>query len=354
MTRIINKISKKRGLAPGALVHVGEKKTEHAQISLIRYGEGQIEEKVLERIDDYLPVQSESGTKWINVNGIDDARIIDRIGQLFHIHPLTLEDVMNSGQRPKTEDFDDYLYVVFKMLYFDETENEVIAEQVSLVFGKDYILSFQEVEKDVFSSVRDRIRKGKGRIRNAGTDYLAYCLIDAVVDQYFTILEVIGEKIECLEEEIIFAPAAGTIENIHELKREMIFMRKQIWPMREMVNNLARADTDLVDDTTHVYLRDVYDHTIQIIDTIESYRDILSGMLDIYLSTLSNKMNEVMKVLTIIATIFIPITFVAGVYGMNFKYMPELEWRWGYLSVWLVMSAIILVMLLFFKKKTWL
>ncbi|MDH3835373.1 MAG: magnesium/cobalt transporter CorA, partial [Desulfobacteraceae bacterium] len=213
---------------------------------------------------------------------------------------------------------------------------------------------FQEIQGDVFKTVRERIRKPKTRIRKAGCDYLAYALIDAVVDNYFLILEKLGENIETLEEDLLENPSPETLQTLHEMKREMIYLRKQIWPIREMINSLVKGETSLVNESTSLFFRDIYDHTIQIIDTIESFRDILSGMLDIYLSTLSNKMNEVMKVLTIIATIFIPITFVAGIYGMNFKFMPELEWRWGYVMVWAIIVVVVGIMIGFFKKKQWL
>jgi magnesium transporter len=215
-------------------------------------------------------------------------------------------------------------------------------------------MTFQEVEGDVFNAVRERIRKPKTRIRKAGCDYLAYALIDAIVDHYFVILEALGDKIEDLETQILDDPTRDTLGVIHEMKREMIYLRKQIWPIREMINGLVKAESSLVGKSTDLFFRDVYDHTIQVMDTIESYRDILTGMLDIYLSTMSNRMNEVMKVLTIIATTFIPITFIAGIYGMNFKFMPELEWRWGYVMVWGVIAAIVALMVGYFKKKEWL
>jgi magnesium transporter len=240
------------------------------------------------------------------------------------------------------------------MLAYDEKEGHIRAEQVSFVLGPNFLISFQERVGDVFSGVRERIRKGKGRIRKAGADYLAYALLDAVVDQYFIILETFGEKMESTEEELLGEYTEQTLEAIHTMKREMIFFRKQVWPLREVLGGLVRGETSLISQTTGMYLRDVYDHTIQVIDTIESFRDVLSGMLDIYLSTLSNKMNEVMKVLTIMATIFIPLTFIAGVYGMNFKYMPELEWHWGYFVALSVMVGVAVLMVFYFKRKTWL
>jgi magnesium transporter len=286
--------------------------------------------------------------------------IIEKIGKNFNLHPLLLEDILNTGQRPKAEDFEDHIFIVSKMLYFEETESEIISEQLSVIIGANFVISFQERHGDVFNAVRERIRNGKGRIRKMGSDYLAYALLDAVVDHYFLILEKLGEKIEGLEEDLLTNPTTETMQSIHNLKREMIFLRKSVWPLREVVNSLEKGESKLIKKSTKIYLRDVYDHTIQVMDSVESFRDVLSGMLDLYLSVISNKMNEVMKVLTIIATIFIPLTFIAGIYGMNFNpeaspfNMPELNWHFGYPAVWLVMILIGLTMLGFFKNKKWL
>jgi magnesium transporter len=232
---------------------------------------------------------------------------------------------------------------------------EIVTEQISLILNPNFVISFQEgIEGDVFSPIRERLRGGKGRIRGMGADYLAYSLIDAIVDNYFSILEGVGERIEDIEEEVVTNPQKGTVHSIHELKREMIFLRKAVWPLREVISTLQRGDSPLIKNTTAVYLRDVYDHTIQVIDTIETSRDMLSGMLDIYLSSISNRMNEIMKFLTIIGTIFIPLTFIVGIYGMNFESMPELKWRYGYFAVMAFMFAIGIVMLFYFKKKRWL
>jgi len=261
---------------------------------------------------------------------------------------------MNTGQRPKMEDFGDYLFIVLKMLHYDEEEDETKTEQVSLILSSKFVISFQENEGDVFDSVRDRIRSDRGRIRKMGVDYLAYSLIDAIVDNYFMVLEKIGEKIEDIEDEMVKNPTPEVLHTIHRLKRELIFLRKSVWPLREVISRLERWESPLIDKSIDIYLRDVYDHTIQVIDALETFRDMLSGMLDIYLSSVSNRMNEVMKVLTIIATIFIPLTLVAGIYGMNFKYMPELDWFWGYPMVYMIMLAIGVVMLIYFRKKKWL
>lgn len=354
MPKFMNRISKKAGLAPGTLVHIGEKRTEEVKITLIDYDEQQLQEKELDTIEECFPCRDKPTVSWINIDGVHETDIVEAMGKHFGVHPLVLEDIVHTGQRPKAEDFDDYVYIVLKMLYYDEEEHEVRDEQVSLIFGSSFLISFQEHEGDVFQSVRERIRKGKGRIRKGGADYLAYALMDAIVDQYFVIMEIFGERIEALEEELVEKPTTQTLETIHNMKREMIYFRKQVWPLREVVGALSRGEFSLIADTTSVYLRDVYDHTVQVIDTLESLRDVLGGMLDLYLSTISNRMNEVMKVLTIIATIFIPLTFVAGIYGMNFKYMPELEWHWGYFMIWGIMVVIVIVMLAYFKRKAWL
>jgi magnesium transporter len=354
MPKFMKKMSKKAGFSPGTLVHIGEKRAGKTRITLLDYDEKQLQEKELKTIEECFPCENKPSVSWINIDGVHDVETIQKIGTLFNIHPLVLEDIVNTGHRPKAEDFDDYVYIVLKMLYFDQEVSQVMSEQVSLILGSRFLISFQEQAGDVFDTVRERIRKGKGRIRKAGADYLAYTLMDAIVDQYFVIMEIFGEKIEALEEEMVENPTAQTLETIHTMKREMIYFRKQVWPLREVIAGLTRGEYSLISETTTLYLRDVYDHTIQVIDTLESLRDILGGMLDLYLSTISNKMNEVMKVLTIIATIFIPLTFIAGIYGMNFKYMPELEWHWGYFMVWGIMVLVVLVMVVYFRKKAWL
>jgi magnesium transporter len=354
MPRFIKRGSKKAGAAPGTLIHIGEKMTEKARIHLIDFAEAHVDERELGGIAEAVPLKDLPTVTWINIDGLHDIDLMQTFGEKFGIHPLIQEDILNTGHRPKLEEFDDYLFVVLKMLLFNSKDGEIQSEQVSLIIGPNFLVSFQETPGDIFDPIRERIRKGKGRIRKSGCAYLAYALIDAIVDNYFTVLEGIGEKIETLEEELISELTTETVETIHALKREMIYLRKQVWPMREVVGALSKGGSSLLDESTRIFFADVYDHNIQIIDTIESFRDILSGMLDLYLSTISNRMNEVMKVLTIIATIFIPLTFVAGIYGMNFKYMPELEWRWGYFGVWVVMVAIAGFLVSVFRKKKWL
>lgn len=347
--------SKKAGLPPGTLVHIGEKRAEKTKITIIDFDGADFHERETDTVDECFLFKDKPGVTWINMEGVHHVELLERLGECYGFHSLVLEDVMNTEQRPKMEDYSDYLYVVLKMLRYNDSDGGTLSEQISLIVGPNFVFSFQEgIEGDVFGVIRERIRSNKGRIRKMGADYLAYSLIDAIVDNYFAVLEKLGEKVELLEEMIVSNPETETLREIHFLKSEMIFLRKAVWPLREVINALERGESALVRESTRVYLRDVYDHTIQIIDTVETFRDTVSGMLDIYLSSVSNRLNAVMKVLTIIATIFMPLTFIAGIYGMNFKYMPELQWRIGYPLFWLVILVIAGTMLIFFRKKDWL
>jgi magnesium transporter len=341
------------GLPPGTLIHVGEKKSESTKISIIDYDEAQIQEVDAKSAEECFPYKDKPTVTWIKIDGLHEIDVIEKIGRHFELHPLVLEDILNTGQRPKIEEFEDYIVIIIKMFIL-EPEGMVDAEQISIVLGPNFVLSFQEKEGDVFNNILERLKKGKGRIRKMKSDYLAYALVDTVVDQYFVILEGLGEKIESIEENLLNDPGPETLHSIHELKRVMIQLRRSVWPLREVVNKFERSESQLINDSTKPFLRDVYDHTIQTIDTIETYRDMLSGMLDLYLSSISNRMNEVMKVLTIIATIFIPLTFITGIYGMNFQYMPELGMRWGYPMVLIIMALIGVTMLVYFRRKRWL
>ena len=355
MVEMIKKRSMKAGLPPGTLIHIGEQRAEAAKITVINYDDVSFQEEELKTAEECFPYKDKPSMTWINIDGIHQKEILEKFSGHFDFHPLVMEDIMNTDQRPKMEDYTDYLYIVLKMLYYNDEENKITTEQISLIVAPHIVISFQEgLEGDVFSPLRERLRNDKGKVRKMGADYLAYSLIDAIVDSYFTILEKLGERIEILEEELISDPGTETLHEIHYLKREMIFLRKAVWPLREVIGMMMRGESLLIHDSMKIYLRDVYDHTIQVIDTIETLRDMVTGMLDIYLSSISNRLNAVMKVLTIIATIFIPLTFIVGVYGMNFKYMPELEWRFGYPMVWLVMLIIGISMLLLFRRKKWL
>jgi magnesium transporter len=354
MPKLIKERSKKAGLPPGTLIHIGEKKTGEAKIKIIDYDEAHLQEKEIRKLDECIPYKDKPTVTWIDVEGIHQVEILEKLGDCFGLHPLVMEDILNTDQRPKTEDYTDYIYTVLKMIRYDDKDGMIVTEQVSIILGQNFVISFQEgTDGDVFNSVRVRVRSEKSHIRRMGADYLAYSLLDSIVDNYFAVFEKLGEKIEFLEDELVSSPTPKTLQIIHDLKREMIFLRKSVWPLREVINAFERGDSPLIKSATRIYLKDVYDHTIQVIDNVETFRDMLSGMLDIYLSSISNRLNSVMKVLTIIATIFMPLTFLAGVYGMNFKYMPELEWHWGYPLILLIMITIALTMLVYFKIKKW-
>lgn len=353
MPLYIQKYQQKVGLPPGALVHIGSERSGSSKISSISYSEEHFEEKEVNKIEEFVIDDDSKGVKWINVNGVHQTEVIENIGNHFGVHKLVQADIVNTKHRPKLEDFDDHIFVVLKMIYFDENE-KIINEQISLIVGKNYVVSFQEIEGDVFEPIRNRLRNSNGQIRKRGSDYLAYTLIDTIIDNYFVVLERIGEKIEDIEEQLLENPTEDTTLEIHSLKRDLILLKRSVGPLREVTSVLERGESKLIHKSTRIFLRDVYDHTIQVIDTIESSRDLLSGMLDVYLTTVSNKMNSVMKVLTVIATIFMPLTFIAGVYGMNFQNMPELTWKYGYCFALALMFTIGMLMLIFFKRKKWL
>ena len=353
MHTMVRQSSRKAGQAPGTMVYTGDAQAEEVRLSLFTYGaEGTQLSEALEA-EEALGLLRPERVNWLNISGLHNLDLIRTIGEYFNLHPLTLEDIVSTGQRPKVEFFDHYVFLVLRMLNLSE-EGTVINEQVSLILTDNVVLSFQERQGDVFDPIRARIRGNKGRICKLGPDYLAYTLLDAVVDSYFLILEEVSERLEDLEETLIEDTTPDTLRDINAYKREMLFLRKAVWPLREVLGLLMREDSPLISAHTLTYLRDVYEHTVQVIDTVETFRDILTGMLDVYLSSVSNRMNEVMKVLTIIATIFIPLTFIAGVYGMNFAYMPELRWRWGYPAVWVLMLAVAFSLILYFRRKKWL
>ena len=342
--------SMKPGLPPGELVHVGEHRTEKVKISIIDYDQDHLEENKVDTIEECFAYKDTPTVTWIDIEGIHDVAVMEKIGEYFGLHPLILEDIMNSEQRPKMDDLDDVVFIVAKMLYYDENQTEITIEQISFVLGQSFVLSFQERSQDVFAPVRERIRKAKGRIRSMGPDYLVYALLDGIVDHYFVVLETFGEMIETMEDELLSQPSSDTLETIHGMKKELISLRKSVWPLREVIGSLERGEPQLIREKTQVFIRDLYDHTIQVMETVETYRDMMAGIQDLYLSSISNKMNEVMKILTIVATIFIPLTFIAGVYGMNFAFMPELKWRWGYPVIWAVMGLITCIMIYYMKK----
>jgi magnesium transporter len=354
MSKFIKKRSKKAGLPPGTLVHIGEEKGERTKITVFEFDELSFQEREPENLGECFLFKKEPTVTWVNVHGVHEVEILEKFGSCFGLHPLVMEDILNTDQRPKIENYGEDLFIVLKMLSYDEKKGEISAEQVSLVLRSNAVLSFTEKEKGAFTPIQERLRSGKGRLRKMGADYLAYTLLDIIVDHYFAILEKLSEKIEELEEKLVTNPTTPILQKIQNLKREMIFLRKWVWPLREVISSLERGESSWIQEGTRFYLRDVYDHTIQVMDTVETFREVLSGMMDIYLSSINNRMNAVMKVLTIIATIFMPLTFLAGVYGMNFKHMPELEWQWGYPLLWVFMILIAVFMLISFRKKEWL
>ncbi len=354
MARYLKRVSKKIGLDPGTMVHIGKKDAMAIQIRLFDYDAGHYEERPVTTFDDLKPYKDKPTVTWLNVDGLHDVETIAKIGEIFGIDPLVLEDIVNTAQRPKMEDFGDYLFIVFKMIYSWGDKGDIVSEQVSLVLGTNFVLSFQEEpNRDVFETIRQRIREGKGRIRKFKSDYLVFALMDSVVDHYYLVLEKLGDKIEEVESKILTDPNTMIPRQTHELKRDIISLRRQIWPLRELLFELSHSESPLIEKTSEPYFRDIYDHAIQVLDTVESFRDILNGLQDVYLSSVSTRLNEVMKILTMFSTIFIPLTFIVGVYGMNFKVMPELEWRWGYYVLWGVMIIITVGMVTYFKRKKW-
>lgn len=353
--------SDKAGLSPGTPIHVGEVKTERVRISITDYNPDHYESVVVDDIRACQVFSARADTvTWVNIDGLHEVDVLEKVGQCFQLHPLTIEDILNTNQRPKLDIYEDYIYLVLKMPDFDHGSGEIGLEQVSFVVSGSRIITFQERPGDTFDSVRSRLKNGKGKSRKLGTDYLLYALVDAVVDNYFIMLEKLGEEIESLELQLVENPVPATMRQISFLKRQMVLLRKSVWPLREVISSLQRDDVPFIGEHIHVYLKDLYDHTIQVIDTVETFRDIISGMLDIYLSSISNRMNEVMKVLTIFAAIFIPLTFIAGLYGMNFSTaaspfnMPELSWYYGYPMALGLMLAVAGGMLFYFKRKGWL
>jgi len=345
--------SSKSGMPAGSLVHIGEKKVDKVEIKLIDYGAQEFIEQDIENIEQCFEFKDDQTITWINIDGIHETDILGKLGNCFGFHPLILEDILNTEQRPKVEDFTDYIYIVLKMIDYNNKLNGITLEQVSIIVGKNYLISLQEKPLKIYESIRNRLKNDKSKIRTAGTDYLAYLLIDSIIDNYFDVLEKIGEKIEIVENKLVTNPTQKTLKTIYDLKRDMLFMRKSTWPLREVISKLERGEISLINDSTRIYIRDIYDHIIQVIDTIETFRDMLSGMIDIYLSSISNRLNEVMKILTIISTIFIPTTFIASIYRMNFKFIPEISWKWSYLVVWIIILSIIIYMIIYFKRKKW-
>lgn len=351
--RLVVKRGKKLGAAPGTLVHIGDHGQFDSVVTAMVYDEEQLQSRENVTPEQCRELLGLPGVKWLDMDGVHQPEAVRAMGEILNLHPLVLEDILNTDQRPKVEAYAGYLYIVLRMLRYDEARQHIYSEQVSLVLGDKYVFSLQELPDDVFDGVRDRIRGGR-RIRFMQADYLAYAILDAVVDHYFALLEKLGDEIESLEDELMDKPDPGTLQRIHHFKREMLMLRKAVWPLREVLSQLTRDGHQQISDETRLFMRDVYDHSVHVLDTIDTIRELLVSMLDLYLSSINNRMNEVMKVLTIIATVFMPLTFIAGVYGMNFEHMPELSWRWGYPVAWLVMIAVAGGLLVLFRRRGWL
>lgn len=341
----------KIGRPPGSIEFSGEKHLDQVHCRVIEYdNENLREDTATERFGELPP---SNFNQWFDIVGLHETELIKKVGKRFKLHPLTMEDILSTSQRPKVEVYEDYIYMVLRMILVNPMTHQVSSEQVSLVLGQGWLLSFQEKKGDVFEIIRDRLRNGGGRVRKKGVDYLAYSLVDAIVDQYFVVLEDFADQVEDIEEGLLLGDASEKLGSLQEMKRFIIGLRKSVWPLREAIHGLTKMESSLVEEETQVYLRDAYDHTIQVVDTIESLRDMVAGVQDLYLSVVNNKMNEVMKVLALISTIFLPLTLVAGIYGMNFQWMPELSYTWGYPLALTLMFAVGIGMYLFFKSRKW-
>ncbi len=350
---IKHKNTPKVGKPPGSLIYLGPKKDVPISIKVIEYNQESFQESAPDSFTSDIKIQQEGKFTWIDVTGLHDIKLIENIGKAVNIHSLTLEDLLNVNQRPKIDIFHTYIYIVIQLLKFDEDHNTVESEQLSIILGSNYVITFLESPSDIFEVLKTRMRNHTGKIRNSSADYLAYAILDVVVDDYYDVIEKIGERIEAFEEILMLHPHKMQIQEIYSLKRELLQLRKAVWPIREIITKLDKDDTDIIKEKTTLYLRDLYDHSIQIIETAEIYRDLTSGLVDMYMSSTSHKLNEIIKVLTILSSIFIPLTFIAGVYGMNFKYMPELEWHYGYYLCLAAMGILAIMMIFYFKIKKW-
>lgn len=354
MARFLKNKAAALGQAPGEPVFIGERKMENVDVHVIDYDQTDMNEWDPKDISETILLKSTPTVTWINVNGVHDIESIKTIADGFGIHPLVAEDVVNTGQQPKMEEYDDHLFFVMKMMRLDPQENRVHSEQLSMILGDRFLITFQERPGDVFEPVRNRIRKKIGRVRNLGADYLTYSLLDTVVDNYFFLVERIGAQIEDLEEELLENPGKLTLGKINNYKREMNYLRKTIRPAREFILMLSRLDSDHIKVQTRPFLKDLLDIVTQAMEAVDTYRIMLTDQLEIYSSNTSNRLNEIMKVLTIFSAIFIPLTFIAGIYGTNFKYFPELGFKYAYLIFWVVLLVIAGIMLRFFRRKKWL
>ena len=351
--KISKKSSSKVGLPPGSIIYVGEQKIEKVKITLTEYDEKNVEICEINSVEEIDPYTDTPQVTWVNVSGLHDTELIKQIGEKFSIHPLVLEDILNTETRPKIEITDSYIFIAMKMLVYNKSEDQVDTEQVSFILGNSFVFSFLEKSDGVFKPIRDRITEQFGRVRKQPSDYLFYSLIDVVVDQYYLVLEQIEQNIELLDDEVITDGNRSHIEKIYSLKNKLLITRRSLWPLRDIFNRLTREETKLINKKIVPYLRDLLDHTMHITETIEFQREITISLMETHLSMMSFKMNEVMKVLTVIATIFIPLTFIVGIYGMNFPNMPEMSWPWAYFALWGVMICVVIFMVFYFRRKKW-
>ncbi len=354
MTRMFHGHGKPPAQAPGTLTFVGARKVDRVDVDQIVYGPTMVEYSSVLDLSEVRRRGDEGLVTWLDIRGLHDTDLIAQVGETFGLHPLVLEDIVNPNQRPKVEDHDDHLYIVLRMLDFDVQSESLASEQVSLIIGPDYLITFQERPGDAFDPVRERLHRGRGRIRTAGTGYLGYALLDAVIDRYFTVLESLDGVLENVEDQVLENPCEEVQQRIHHLKREMVMLRRMTWPVREIITRLERDESPIFGEAISPFLRDLQDHIMHVGDTVDAFRDILSGLQDLYMSSISNRLNDVMKVLTIFASIFVPLTFIAGVYGMNFEHMPELHWRYSYPVFWGVIIILGVALLILFRRRKWL
>ncbi|MFC1729344.1 magnesium/cobalt transporter CorA [candidate division KSB1 bacterium] len=350
--KLFKKQSKKIGLAPGTPVFIGEKKVDKIRITVLDYDQNNLNKRELNTIEEAFTFKDTPTVSWLNIDGLHDTEHIEKICNHFGIHMLVKEDILNTGQRPKYEVFNDYIYIVLKMIYYDD-KNVLNREQVSIILGKQYVITFQEQTGDIFDPLRERINTGKIRQRRNTADYLVYAIMDILIDNYFLVLEQMNSRLDELDSDVSDNPDKNIIAEVKAIKRELLLLKKLIWPVREIVEDIINEEHDLICETTIPFLRDLRDHTMQVIETVELFREISNSIVNNYDSYLNSKMNEVMKTLTLVASIFIPLTFIAGIYGMNFKYIPELESQWGYFVVLSIFAIIIASMIYYYKRKNW-
>ena len=343
------------GAPPGTLVYNREKRTSEVSIRVMDYGPGACHIRRPKHIEETFPLRDSDTVSWIDIEGLHDTAMLARFGEHFGLHPLVLEDILNTHQRPRVEEYEDYFFLVARMLIAGKDGEPYHSEQVSFVLGKHFVATFQDLPGDVFDPVRQRVETGRGKSRRAGPDYLLYSLLDALVDNYFILLQSLADRIEAVEGKITAQqPKTQDLDDVHRLRRELVYVRRNVWPLRDAVSELNRSDSSLISDETHVYMRDLHDHLVQVIDSVENFRDVLASLQDLHLSSLSNRTNDVIRVLTIISTIFVPLTFLAGVYGMNFRYFPELTWHYGYVAFWVISAVVVAILVAYMRRRGWL